>query len=142
MPGRLAPERVFLDTSAFIALAKEDDTNHASAVAIWAGLRRARVGLVTTNYVVAETHALLLRYFGYLAGRKFLQDMQHSAITLVVRAEEDDEDAARAIIYRYTDKDFSFADAVSFAVMKRLRVVRAFTFDGHFSQYGVEVLRA
>ncbi len=60
----------------------------------------------------------------------------------MVRAEEVDEDAARAIIYRYTDKDFTFADAVSFAVVKRLRVGKAFTFDGHFGQYGVEVLRA
>lgn len=40
----------------------------------------------------------------------------------------------------YTDKDFSFADAISFVVMERLGITRAFTFDRHFEQYGFTVL--
>jgi predicted nucleic acid-binding protein len=47
-----------------------------------------------------------------------------------------------SIIYQYDDKDFSLTDATSFAVMERLRVPAAFTFDRHFAQYGFTVLTA
>jgi uncharacterized protein len=46
----------------------------------------------------------------------------------------------REIIYRYGDKDFTLTDATSFAVMERLAITRAFSFDHHFSQYGFTIL--
>jgi predicted nucleic acid-binding protein len=61
---------------------------------------------------------------------------------VVVRAEATDEAAARSIIYRYADKDFSLTDAISFAIMARLGLSQAFTFDKHFEQYGWRVLHA
>jgi predicted nucleic acid-binding protein len=58
----------------------------------------------------------------------------------VIRVRASDEERARDIVYRYTDKDFSLADAISFVVMDRLQITRAFTFDHHFAQYGVPAL--
>src|SRR2546425_366427 len=56
--------------------------------------------------------------------------------TNVIRAEEADERRARAIIEHYQDKEFSYCDAVSFAVMERLDIREAIAFDDHFRQYG------
>jgi predicted nucleic acid-binding protein len=51
-----------------------------------------------------------------------------------------DEQRAREIIFSQTDKPCSHTDATSFAVMERLRIGTAFTFDRHFAQYGFAVL--
>ncbi|SHF68103.1 PIN domain-containing protein [Desulfofundulus australicus DSM 11792] len=48
--------------------------------------------------------------------------------------------ALREIIKKYRDKDFSFTDATSFAVMYRYGINLAFTFDRHFKQYGFETV--
>jgi uncharacterized protein len=67
--------------------------------------------------------------------------MEHSPTTLVWVMPADVQ-RAKAIIYQYDDKDFSLTDATSFAVMERLHVPAAFTFDRHFAQYGFTVLTA
>ena len=72
---------------------------------------------------------------------RFLREMDHSPTTLVWVTPADVQ-RAKAIIDQYTDKDFSLTDATSFAVMERLRVTSAFTFDRHFAQYGFTMLTA
>ena len=39
-----------------------------------------------------------------------------------------------ASAFRYADKDFSFTDCTSFAVMRELRLQKALTLDHHFAQ--------
>jgi hypothetical protein len=58
----------------------------------------------------------------------------------VARSRASDEERAREVSYQYDDKDFSMTDAISFAVMERLRITQALTFDRHFAQYGFTVL--
>ena len=41
---------------------------------------------------------------------------------------------------RFSDQAFSLIDAVSFEVMQRTRVTRAFAFDRHFEIAGFELL--
>ena len=60
--------------------------------------------------------------------------------TVVIRARAADEERAKQILFQYTDKDFSFADAISFSVMERLAIRHACSFDRDFVQYGFTVL--
>lgn len=53
-----------------------------------------------------------------------------------MRATERDETRARAILRPHQDKDYSLVDAISFAVMERLHLRQAWTYDHHFGQYG------
>ena len=137
----MARPAVFVDTSAYVAALRRDDENHHAAVDIIRALTAQRAALFSTNFILAETHAFLLRYLGHEPARTFLKQMDASRATVIIRAEEADERAARSILYRYDDKDFSLVDTISFAVMTLLGLTQAFTFDKHFEQYGWQVLR-
>jgi len=130
---------VLWDSSAIVALLDAGDRRHQDAVDIAERLAvEGRYGAIT-NYVEAETHALLLRRLGRGTALGWLLKPTIPA----VRAVPADEQRAREILTRYRDKDFSLCDAISFAVMQRLGVRTAFSFDRHFLQYGrFEVLGA
>jgi uncharacterized protein len=91
--------------------------------------------LYTTNFIVAETHALLLNRLDYRFAIRFLDQLEQSP-TVVERITAEDERRARDVIRRYTDKRYSYTDATSFVVMERLGITHAFAFDRNFTQYG------
>jgi predicted nucleic acid-binding protein len=138
-PSGISARRVFVDTSAYFALFNDKDVDHLRAVAAMRQLAMDRAQVFTTNYVLAETHALVLRRLGWAAAVRVLDDLDASS-TVVVRVSLGDEQRARTIIRQYTDKDFSLTDATSFSVMQRLRIGRAMTLDDHFAQYGFRVI--
>jgi uncharacterized protein len=133
------PSWVFLDTSGYFALTSSKDQNHAGAVAIMQALIAGRFRLYTSNFVLAELHALLLTRISRRTAFATLTAID-SSDTTIVRVTPDDEARARRIIARFDDKNFSLTDASSFAIMDRLGITQAFTFDGNFSQYGLTVL--
>jgi predicted nucleic acid-binding protein len=137
----LPPRRVLIDTSAFFALTAPRDAAHHPALAIQQRLITERWRLYTTNLVIAETHALVLARLGRTIALRTLQRIDQGTTT-IVRVSMADERRAREIITQYDDKDFSLTDATSFAVMERLRIAHAFTFDRNFVQYGLSVLSA
>jgi hypothetical protein len=46
------------------------------------------------------------------------------------------EEEVYALFKKYDDKRVSFTDCTSFALMKRLGIIAAFTFDDEFEQVG------
>lgn len=133
--------RVFVDTAAFVALFDRRDGEHAVARRISDRLTEQQSLLYTTNFVLAETHALLLKRLGIAIALDLIRALRVGS-TMVVRVDEAAEDRALDILTRYSDKDFSYTDATSFAVMERLGIEIAFTFDHHFGQYGFEAMTA
>jgi predicted nucleic acid-binding protein len=130
---------VFIDSSAYFALTDHRSIDHRSAQTILRRFADAGRRLVTTNFIVAETHALILNRLHRGAALGFLEWLDRSG-TVFVRVRTADERRAREIIETYEDKDFSFTDGTSFAVMERLRIGQAFSFDRHFLQYGFLVV--
>lgn len=127
-----------MDSSAFFALVTGRSTDSAVAKRILERAEAARFPLVTSSYILAEAHALIVNRVSRRAGLEFLDFVDRSAITILWPAEAHFV-AAREIIYRYTDKDFSLTDAISFVVMEQLDITTAFTFDRDFSQYGFAI---
>jgi len=121
-----------VDTSAIYALLDRSDANHSKAADILKKLRAAGDTVVVTNFVVAETHALILAKLGHALARAWLTGLCWP----VERVTVEDEKRAREIICAYEDKSFSYTDAATFAVMERLGINKAFAFDKHFIQFG------
>jgi uncharacterized protein len=122
---------VLWDSSAILALLDADDVDHQRAVAIAVQIASERRPSFITNYIEVEAHALLLRKLGRALAREWLL----SGGLPVIRALPEEEDRAREIVARHSDKDWSLCDAISFAVLDVRGVSHAFTFDRHFLQY-------
>lgn len=121
---------VFVDTSAWYALVDADDSDHTSAVAFHTA---NSTPLVTTNVLFSETLTLIRYRIGIDAALTFGQMLKASSFIRIVTVTPEDEENAWSIFSKYRDQDFSFADCTSFAVMQRMKMDTAFTFDHHFS---------
>lgn len=130
---------LFVDTSAFYALADDGDQAHARAGELLAGKER----LLTTSHVLLETWMLIDRRGGYAPAEAFWKSIRAGAATVehVIPA---DLDAAWRIGEAFADQAFSLVDRTSFAVMERIGVHRALAFDDDFAvyRYGPRLERA
>jgi predicted nucleic acid-binding protein len=132
---------VFLDSSGYLAVVNPRDRYHRQARAAWAHLTDAHWQTYTSSFVVAEAHALFLTRLGYHHATEFLRQIETTA-TRLLWVQPVDVARAQAIVYRYSDKDFSLTDATSFVLMERLRIGTALTTDRNFAQYGFQILGA
>lgn len=128
-------ERVFVDTSAYYALVDRSDMRHESAVATAYHLSKNGADLFTSNFVVVETHTLILNRLGRDSAAQALERV-YASTTRIIRATEADERRGREIVVQQRDKDYSLVDTVSFAIMERLHLRLAWTYDHHFHQFG------
>jgi len=130
------PGAIFVDSGAFYAAIDRRDAWHAEAVAGFDAIRREERKLFTSNLVVAEAHGLTLRRLGRVIAARWLMSLPNN---VVFQANQDHKQAL-AVLARYQDQDFSYTDAVSFAIMERLGIRTAFAFDADFRIYGFEVI--
>jgi predicted nucleic acid-binding protein len=121
---------IFVDTSAWYAIVDKDDSDHKAAVVFHSG---NTIPLITTNAVFSETITLIRYRIGHDAARIFGQKLKESSFVRLVAVTPLDEERAWEIFTKYRDQDFSFTDCTSFAVMQKMGIDAAFTFDKLFS---------
>jgi len=127
---------VFVDTSAWFALADKDDSHHKEAASSYPSIFKNHKTLVTSNLVIAETYIVLLKELRHKAAIEFLERIKASPRILKMCSNENIEAEAEGILAKYMDQDFSYTDAVSFVIMKRQKIKKAFCFDKHFVTAG------
>ena len=130
-------KKIFVDTSAWFALVNEDDINHDLAVE-W--FRNNPLPLFTTNHIFAETLTLIRMRLGHTQALAFGNMLLDSGSLQFYWTTPDEEKAAWQFFQKYSDKDFSFIDCISFSVMKGQRFKEAFAFDKHFIQAGFNAI--
>jgi len=131
---------IFVDTSGFIALENANDANHALAVGFQLQVAEQRLHLLTSNFVLDETYTWLRKAMSHHRAVSFGAAVQQSKVIEVVSITPEVERPAWDIFIRYGDKDFSYTNCTSFALMQQLRLEAAFSFDRHFRQFGLRVM--
>lgn len=131
---------IFVDTGAFIARYVRRDGHHARARRVWAEMEKLRTTCFTSNFVLDETFTLLGRQSSYAFAAERARALLGSKALTILRPDGEDELAALDLFARFADQEVSFTDCISFALMRRYRLRRAFTFDRRFLAAGFEVL--
>ena len=139
--GRGTSDRLFVDSSAWIALLSARDRHHGEADAMFRRAAAQRVRLVTTNLVLAEVHRLLLLRAGARPAARALDRLEASPLTVVEFATAEHHRAARLWLERLRGRPVNYTDAVSFAVMEATRCVAAMSFERDFARAGFTLCR-
>lgn len=130
---------LFVDTSAWYALVDAGERSRPRVASALRDALESRHRIVTTNLIVAETHALLLRRFDHAVALAFLREVRSEPNVVVDSTRDLEASARRDWLERFEDQDFSLTDAVSFAVMSERSIRSALTLDHHFAVAGFEV---
>ena len=83
---------------------------------------------------------MIRRGIGYQATVAFLENIAASPRVVKIYSDSVIEETAEDILRQYEDQDFSYTDAVSFAVMEYYGIRQAFSLDQHFVTAGFTLI--
>jgi len=129
---------IFIDTAAFYALMDAQDPNHGAARLTMQRLRGVEASLLTHEYVLVETTALIQRRLGIDVVRRFIDGLL--PLVEVAWVDRHLHAEAREALLAAGRRGISLVDWTSFLVMRRHGVHQAFTFDADFATQGFELL--
>lgn len=128
---------IFVDTSFWAALGNATDAHHATAKRLWADKPPV---VVTSNHVLGETWTLLTRRCGHRVAVTAAAIRRSSRVRLEHITTELEEEAWEWLARR-DEREYSFVDATSFALMRKKNLQNAYAFDEDFSAAGFVELR-
>jgi len=130
--------RVFIDTSAILALLVGSDKTHGQARKAFDILSARQAMLTTTSYILVETYALLGRRVGSSAVRSFRNEF--AGLLDVIWIDSELHERALDLLIQRASRALSLVDAASFVVMRQKRIDEAFPYDRHFSAEGFTLI--
>jgi len=130
--------KIFIDTSAFYALLDRDDDKQEAAKDAWSKILSAENILVTSNYILIETFALLQNRLGVIAIRAFQEDIVPILNIEFVNPEV--HQSGTAALLAASKRNLSLVDCVSFEIMRALGIKTVFAFDAHFKDAGFQAI--
>jgi len=133
-------DKIFIDSSAFIALYLQDELFHLKAVDFWKKAREKKLHFFTNNFIFDETLTWLVKRKGKAIAVGFGNYLlQNNDIVPVKSILPEDEKMAWKLFCKLPGR-LSFTDCTSFSMMKRLKIRRVFTFDKHFKKAGFKIV--
>lgn len=127
----------FVDSSALYAVLDRDDRHHQAASRRWSSLLSGSARLLTSNYVVVESAALIQSRLGMAGLSAFVDDVQPVVEIEWVTPEEHNAGLHAALAAGR--RRLSLVDCTSFQIMRRLGISKAFAFDRHFQEQGFDL---
>ena len=127
---------IFVDTSAFLALENRQDSHHSRALHFKDDCLKRGHPLITSDYVLDESYTIIRLRASHTLSVQFGENLRKSRLIRIEYLTPEIIEKAWRLFKTFSDHDFSFTDCTSFALMERLHISTAFTFDAHFREYG------
>ncbi|RLB16899.1 MAG: VapC toxin family PIN domain ribonuclease [Deltaproteobacteria bacterium] len=127
---------IFIDTGALLARYFSRDQHHEAATRVWEKIKLKKESCFTSNFILDETFTLLARRAGYVFTAERAHRIYASRYMTILRPTDEDELKALEYFEKFAEHRVSFTDCVSFALMRRHKIRRVFTFDFHFRLAG------
>ena len=141
MAKRIKPELVYMDTSALIALASRTDKNHEKVRNFFEKSIMSGIKFMLGRPVLVEFLNGVSKRVNKKVAIQLYKRYTSSKIVIIEKETEEDWEKAWKIFERYEDQNgMDVIDCLSFAIMERLGIREAFTFDRDFETYGFNKL--
>jgi predicted nucleic acid-binding protein len=129
---------VFVDTSALYVLLVKTEEGHEAVSEVFRDLAESGRRLVTSNYVLLETTALLQHRIGLGAAR----DLEANVVPLldILWVAEAQHRRALERLFRADRRGLSLVDCSSFQLMEAEGIQEALTLDSDFAREGFRLL--
>jgi predicted nucleic acid-binding protein len=127
---------VFVDTGAWVALRYRRDQHHVRARALVQRLDAQGLGLVTTEWVLAEAVTLLKARGAVEHALALGEAIQGGRLGHLTESTAERRRRAWDLFVRYRDLRVGWVDCASFAIMEELGLRQFFGFDDDFVRAG------
>lgn len=131
--------KLFVDTSAWLALNDRDDQYHKKAVEKSVEIKNQRIELITSEYVIDESVTLIRYRVSHKSAVVFGDSLFSSNIIRIIDITDGDRYKAWEMFKKYDDKELSFTDCTSLVLITNLKLRKVFAFDEHFRQLRIEL---
>jgi predicted nucleic acid-binding protein len=133
---------VFVDTSAWVALMRKKDADHARAAKFWKEITKSGSLLITSEFVLAETYTLMtsrkISVDQIESLSRLVDDCSSEGILRVEKASESTFRKARAVFMKHLDQRVSYVDCLSYLLARDKAADCIFSFDEHFRILGLD----
>lgn len=131
---------IFVDSDAFIALIKQDDSNHNRAKKIFYKLQDTKVTFITSNYVFSEVVTVLSQRVSKSSAVAFIQNMTSGESVFQIEwVDRKIEEEAIKIFMKQSSKNISFVDCTNIALIKIKSLDSIFSFDNDYKKNGIQL---
>jgi len=130
---------IFVDTSAFVSLWDDLDSNHIKAIKLQVKLEKLKVNVFTSSDVIGETLTVISRKIGKKESTQFYENFKKSKVDEIFISESIHQETIKFFV-RIKSKNISFIDCSSVIAMKRNKISVIFSFDQDFKKLGVKLL--
>lgn len=125
---------IFIDSSAYLAILKPQDSNRQKALAISQSIFSPKHELFTSYAVLGEVLTVGSIRHNRKAAIDFVNDILNSK-TKIISETKDLLDKAFQIFQEIKDKDVGWVDCYSFAIIEAYKIEKVFSFDRDFKRY-------
>jgi hypothetical protein len=133
-------KKVFIDTSAWIALVNKSDKFYQKSIEVQKMLIDENYELITSDYILVEIANGLSKIKYRDTAINLVNSILTSSDVELIRINDDLFYKSWELFSSRDDKDWGFTDCSSFIVMNEYGIKEAFSADVHFKQAGFIVL--